>query len=151
MQMQAIKERAKQHLAEVLEQAGPGRFSNYTSSSGSSSSSYGSGTVDTRQLRAKLEAAINVMQTGLVERDTEVGVPGCVDTRHVHSIPHVCMRVFADTRTMHTVFEFLWGLDLWTGMSKIVGWKQGEQGQQLQPCDLVRDELDMPEPSSSPH
>jgi hypothetical protein len=29
--------------------------------------------VDTRQLRRKLEVAIQVMQTGLVERDTEVG------------------------------------------------------------------------------
>lgn len=77
--MQAIKEQAKQHLAEILEQAGPGRFSNYTSSSGSSSS-YASGKVDTQQLRAKLEAAINVMQTGLVERDTEVGGAFCVDT-----------------------------------------------------------------------
>lgn len=68
--MQMLKEQAKQHLQEILDQAVPGRFSNYTSSSGSSS--YGSGTVDTRQLRARLENAINVMQTGLVERDTEV-------------------------------------------------------------------------------
>jgi hypothetical protein len=77
MQMQAIKEQAKQHLAEILEQAGPGRFSSYTGSS--SSSSYASGKVNTQQLRAKLEAAINVMQTGLVERDTEVKGNMCVD------------------------------------------------------------------------
>jgi hypothetical protein len=66
-----LKEQAKQHLQEILDQAVPGRFSNYGSSSGSS---YGSGTVDTRQLRARLENAIRVMQTGLVERDTEVGL-----------------------------------------------------------------------------
>jgi hypothetical protein len=67
-----LKEQAKQHLQEILGQAVPGRFSNYGSSS---SSSYGSSTVDTRQLRARLENAIRVMQTGLVERDTEVGLP----------------------------------------------------------------------------
>lgn len=71
LQMQMLKEQAKQHLQEILDQSVPGRFSNYGSSS--SGSSYGSGTVDTRQLRAKLENAIRVMQTGLVERDTEVG------------------------------------------------------------------------------
>lgn len=67
-QMQTLKEQAKQHLQEILQQAAAGSRS---SSSTRSSRSYGS-SVDTRQLRSKLEAAIRVMQTGLVERDTEV-------------------------------------------------------------------------------
>jgi len=66
--MQTLKEQAKQHLQEILQQAAAGSRS---SSSTRSSRSYGS-SVDTRQLRSKLEAAIRVMQTGLVERDTEV-------------------------------------------------------------------------------
>lgn len=67
--MQELKERAKQHLEDILASVTPGRFSNY----GSSSSSYGGGgSVDTQQLRGRLENAIRVMQTGLVERDTEV-------------------------------------------------------------------------------
>jgi hypothetical protein len=66
VQLQALKERAKQHLAAILEeQAAAG-------SSGNGSSSSSIGAVDTRELRAKLENAIRVMQTGLVERDTEV-------------------------------------------------------------------------------
>lgn len=68
--MQMLKEQAKQHLQEILEQAAAGSRS--SSSSRSSSGSYYGSSVDTRQLRSKLEAAIRVMQTGLVERDTEV-------------------------------------------------------------------------------
>jgi hypothetical protein len=71
-QMQELKERAKQHLEDILASVTPGRFSNYGGSSSSSSSSYGGGSVDTQQLRGRLENAIRVMQTGLVERDTEV-------------------------------------------------------------------------------
>jgi hypothetical protein len=71
-----LKEQAKQRLADMLDQAAvaataPGGAGSYLGSGGSSSS--GSGGVDTRQLRRKLEVAIQVMQTGLVERDTEVG------------------------------------------------------------------------------
>lgn len=65
-QLNELKERAKQQLASILEQ--------YSSSGGGNrSSSSGIGTIDTRALRAKLEAAVRVMQTGLVERDAEVG------------------------------------------------------------------------------
>ncbi|KAF6260517.1 AAA domain-containing protein [Scenedesmus sp. NREL 46B-D3] len=69
--LQALKERAKQHLAAILEQqAAAGSSGNGSSSSSSRSSS--TGVIDTRELRAKLENAILVMQTGLVERETEV-------------------------------------------------------------------------------
>jgi hypothetical protein len=69
--MQELKSAASQRMSDILAQAGPGRFSNYTGSS-SSSSSYGGKSVDTRELRSRLERAIDIMQTGLVERDTEV-------------------------------------------------------------------------------
>lgn len=64
-QLQVLKERAKQHLAQILEQQAPP-----VSGNGSNGSSVGS--IDTQRLRMKLENAIRVMQTGLVERDTEV-------------------------------------------------------------------------------
>jgi len=64
IQLQALKEAAKQHLAHVLEQQA-GREAGATDS-------YQIGSIDTRWLRQKLETAIGVMQTGLVERDTEV-------------------------------------------------------------------------------
>jgi hypothetical protein len=81
--MQELKSAASQRMSDILAQAGPGkqaqagRFSNYTGSSSSSyssssSSSYGGKSVDTRELRSRLERAIDIMQTGLVERDTEV-------------------------------------------------------------------------------
>ncbi|WIA32331.1 hypothetical protein OEZ86_003170 [Tetradesmus obliquus] len=66
--LQALKERAKQHLASILEQQAAAS----SSGNGSSRSSSSSGAIDTAELRAKLENAIRVMQTGLVERETEV-------------------------------------------------------------------------------
>jgi hypothetical protein len=65
VQLQALKERAKQHLAAILDQQAAAG----SSGNGSSSSM---GSIDTRELRAKLENAIRLMQTGLVERETEV-------------------------------------------------------------------------------
>jgi hypothetical protein len=64
VQLQALKERAKQHLAAILDQQAAAG----SSGNGSSSSM---GSIDTRELRAKLENAIRLMQTGLVERETE--------------------------------------------------------------------------------
>jgi hypothetical protein len=66
VQLQALKERAKQHLAAILDQQAA------AGSSGNGSSSSSMGSIDTRELRAKLENAIRLMQTGLVERETEV-------------------------------------------------------------------------------
>lgn len=70
LQLQELKETAKQHFTQILEQQAS---SSYSSSSGNGSNRRSSvGAVDTQQLRTKLENAIRVMQTGLVERDTEV-------------------------------------------------------------------------------
>jgi hypothetical protein len=68
VQLQALKERAKQHLATILDQQAAAG----SSGNGSSGRSSNMGAIDTRELRAKLENAIRVMQTGLVERETEV-------------------------------------------------------------------------------
>eukprot|EP00879_Flechtneria_rotunda_P016353 GHRR01017110.1.p1 GENE.GHRR01017110.1~~GHRR01017110.1.p1 ORF type:complete len:436 (+),score=134.72 GHRR01017110.1:170-1477(+) len=65
-QMQELKERAKQHLAQIIaDQAAAGS---------GSSNGYGSsmGIVNNQQLKTKLEQAVRALQTGLVERDTEV-------------------------------------------------------------------------------
>lgn len=69
LQLNELKEAAKQHFTQILEQHTSGAYSN-GSSSGNGSSRVGS--IDTQQLRNKLENVIRVMQTGLVERDTEV-------------------------------------------------------------------------------
>jgi hypothetical protein len=81
VQLQALKERAKQHLAAILEQQGT------TGSSGNGSSGSSSiGAVDTHELRAKLENAIRVMQTGLVERDTEVSCKQQQQQQHLQQM-----------------------------------------------------------------